>query len=174
MVNDFWRTEYYIIFSFYLGYKGGSPPSSKNKDGINDNSGGWCCQRVWLQTSPWSMEIGKYRKTPTWSRWQWKVHLSRYNQTDGLASSRDHFNDFIPWKSDQWRTQALLLTWVMIRPNLTHFQVHKGQVILSSQQENLRSRWYECVLIFEQILLAIILFIFLFSWHCPVRELLWA
>ena len=46
-----------ILYLVFIWVKGGSLPSSKNKDGINDNSGGWCCQRVWLQTSPWSMEV---------------------------------------------------------------------------------------------------------------------
>ena len=165
-----------ILYLAFTWAKGGSPSSSNNKDGINDNSGGWCCHCVWLQTSPWSMKIGKYRETPTWSRWQWEVHLSRYNRMDALASSRDHFNDSIPWKSDQWRMQALLLTWVIIRPNLTRFQVHKGQVILSSQQENMRWRWYDmnAYWYLNKFCWQLFYSFFLFSWHCPVHELLWA
>ena len=78
-----------------------------------------------------------------------RVHLSRYNRTDTLTSSRDNFNEFILWKSDRQRKQVRLLTWVIICPNLTRFQVHQGQMILPDHhsrrtwgQDDRNACWY--------------------------------
>ena len=62
MVNDFWRTEYYILFTWA---KGSTPPSSNNKDGINDTVVGDVI--VHDDKHPhglWKLGSTDYRETP--------------------------------------------------------------------------------------------------------------
>ena len=96
----------------------------------------------------------------------------KVNRTDALASSRDHFNDFIPWKSDKWRTQVLFLTWVMIRPNLVRFQVHQGKWfcwIITAGEPEVKMIWMRTDIWRNFVTNYSIPFMFN-SWHCPVCE----
>ena len=84
-----------ILYLVFTWAKGGPLSSSNNKDGINDTVVGDVVI-VHDDKHPHGLwKLGSTEKLLPGADGNERVHLSRYNQTDALATSRDHFNNFI-------------------------------------------------------------------------------